>query len=322
MSDEDLSPEIIGKSPAILSVKEFIKKAADSDLPVLIEGESGTGKELVASSIHRNGSRSKAPFIAINCGAMPKDLLENELFGHEAGAFTGATSMKRGLFEVADSGTLFIDEIGEMEINSQVKLLRLLETRSFRRLGSTREHRADVRVIAATNRVLENQIEKGHFRADLYYRLSVLRTFLPTLAERQSDMPVLIDHFLSKICTREKSVKMRKKLSPEAAAILSSYTWPGNVRELINVLSRAAVISEGEVILLKDLPENLVKKSSTARTHAGAEIKTLDGFIEEKEKEYITEILDRFSKDKEEAARALNVSRAQFYRKLKKYGIN
>ncbi len=316
--DNDSCPEIIGRSYAVTSIKEFIQKAAMSSLPVLVEGPSGTGKELVANAVHKSGPRAANAFIAINCGAMPKDLLENELFGHEAGAFTGATALKRGLFELADNGTLFIDEIGEMERESQAKLLRVLETGVVRRLGAVKEFKTDVRIIAATNRVLEDQIEKGMFRSDLYYRLSVLRTFLCPLKERSEDIPLLAAHYMKKIC--EKEGVREKKISPEAMDVFMEYDWPGNVRELINIISRIAVIATGVAVGFEDLPEKITNKAGRLKNQDTKDM-PLDEFVRISERQFITAVLEKHSYDKEKTAEILKVSRAKLYRKLKELGI-
>jgi DNA-binding NtrC family response regulator len=309
---------IIGESNSIESVRNFIRKTASSDLPVLIEGESGTGKELVAHAIHTESTRAKGSFIAINCGSMPKDLLENELFGHEKGAFTGATSEKRGLFELADKGTLFIDEIGEMDPASQVKLLRVLESGKFRRLGGLSEISSNVRIIAATNRVLESAIKEGAFRLDLYYRLSVLRLSMPPLRERKEDIPILIDHFI-------KLADSEKKLCDESLKLLKNYPWPGNIRELKNAINSAVVFSETSEIQINDFPEiirkKLVEKPSPTETNKGLEYSSLKDFINSAEKEFFIRALEKYGDNKTEMARALNISRDMLYRKLKKYDI-
>ena len=313
---------IIGKSKAIKYVLGFISKAAESSLPVLIEGESGTGKELVAASIHEQSKRSDNHFIAINCGAMPKDLLENELFGHEAGAFTGATAVKRGLFEVADGGTLFIDEIGELDISSQVKLLRVLETGKFRRLGSTKEIAVDVRIITATNKVLEKQISDGAFRPDLYYRISVLRAFLPALRDRKEDIRLLAEYYLEKkINPALPEGKPPLTLDESAVEALEKYGWPGNIRELQNVLSITALMSKGARIGAKDLPEP--PKNCPARVlpdEKYAQI-SLKEFLDGREKDYISFLMNELSNDKDKIRTVLGISRAQFYRKLGKYNL-
>lgn len=317
--NNDTCPEIIGKSFAVNSIKKFVEKAALSSLPVLVEGPSGTGKELVANAIHKLGHRAAGAFIAVNCGAMPKELLENELFGHEAGAFTGATTLKRGLFELADNGTLFIDEIGEMERESQAKLLRVIETGVVRRLGAVKEFKVDVRIIAATNRVLEEQVEKGRFRSDLYYRLSVLSTFLCPLKERKEDIFMLSTHYMKKICEKEKI--QEKKLSVEAMAALCGYDWPGNIRELINVLSRMAIMLPENVISFEDLPEKITNKTGRPKDTDIKDL-SLDEFVRMSEKQFITVVLERNAYDKEKTAEMLKISRAKLYRKLKELGIN
>jgi DNA-binding NtrC family response regulator len=316
---------IIGESEPVINMMKFIKKTAPSGLPVLIEGESGTGKELIANALHIQSARSAGPIIAINCGAMPHDLLENELFGHEKGAFTGAAGQKRGLFELADNGTLFIDEIGEMDSASQVKLLRVLETGSFRRLGSTRELHSDVRIIAATNKVLEDEIAAGRFRTDLYYRLSVLRIAVPPLRNRITDIPLLINHFINQSGAE-------KNIEEETLQALMAYAWPGNIRELKNAVNSAVVMSEGQAIKLSDFPEAVRRKQQPLPAQAskdeglteggsGQNTGTLKNFIETAEKEFFIRALNRFGDNKTEMAKALNISRDMLYRKLNKYGI-
>ncbi|HNZ28832.1 MAG TPA: sigma-54 dependent transcriptional regulator [Candidatus Goldiibacteriota bacterium] len=312
----DSNLQIIGDSPSVINMLKFIKKTGPSDLPVLIEGESGTGKELIANALHSQSQRSAGPIIAVNCGAMPHDLLENELFGHEKGAFTGATGQKRGLFELADNGTLFIDEIGEMDAASQVKLLRVLETGNFRRLGGTTELHSDVRIIAATNKVLENEITAGRFRTDLYYRLSVIRIAVPPLRERASDIPLLINHFIRMAGTD-------KNLSEDTIKILSSYSWPGNIRELKNAVNSAAVMSEGNEITINDFPEKIRRQPPASQSVYAQDdsTETLKNFIETAEKEFFIRALNRFGENKTEMAKALKISRDMLYRKLNKYGI-
>ncbi|MBN2754727.1 MAG: sigma 54-interacting transcriptional regulator [Candidatus Goldbacteria bacterium] len=310
---------ITGNTPAVQSINDFILKSAQASLPLLIEGESGTGKELVANAIHKSGPRAQKAFIAVNCGALPKDLLENELFGHESGAFTGATSVKRGLFEVADGGTLFIDEIGEMDPAAQVKLLRVLENGDYRRLGGTKEIKADVRVLAATNRVLEEEIEKGRFRTDLYYRLNALRVFLPPLRERSSDIPELIAHFLSRSDSGRK-----KNFSKEAVDLLVNYKWPGNIRELSNVVERAIVVSGNrEIIGVKDLPDYINSYVSSAEETIPdcKEEMPLSVYLDMAEKTYLIKLLQTHGDNKAKMASVLKISRAKLYRKLNKYNL-
>lgn len=305
---------IIGSSASIKSVHNFIEKAAGCSLSVLIEGESGTGKELVANAIHNRSARSDKPFIAINCAAFPKDLVENELFGHESGAFTGAAGVKKGLFEIADRGTLFIDEIGEMDLNSQTKLLRVLETGKFRRLGGTVELESDVRIVAATNKVLENEIQSGKFRLDLFYRLCILRLFIAPLRERWNDIPEIIEHFL-------KAGKYQKKFSPEALEAMQDYSWPGNIRELKNAVDRAATFASGSVMNTGDLPEHIVRQLKSKPEINTDFDESLASFVENMEKELLLRALEKFDGKKSEIAKALKISRFTLYRKLEKYGI-
>ena len=235
------------------SVFEMIKKVAGTDATALIRGPTGSGKELVARALHHNSPRRNKPLVTINCAALQETLLESELFGHEKGSFTGAGLSKSGLFEVAEGGTIFIDEVAEMSPGMQAKLLRILENRSYRRVGGTEEREANVRVIAATNKPLENDQKSGKFREDLYYRLNVITISLPALRDRKEDIPSLVDHFLS---TRQLG-EVRHKMSPEAMSALMAYDWPGNIRELANVIERAQILAEGDVITPDDLPENI-----------------------------------------------------------------
>jgi Nif-specific regulatory protein len=257
---EESDPEkcIIGQSAAINQVYEFIKRAAPVDSTILIEGESGTGKELVARAIHLSSPRASNPFIAVNCAALTDTLLESELFGHEKGAFTGAIGQKKGKFELADTGTLFLDEVGEIAIGLQSKLLRALQEREIERVGGTRIVQVDVRVIAATNKNLKEEASKGTFRQDLFYRLNVLNIQAPPLRKRKEDIPLLANYFLSRYSSRFK--KKIEGFSPEAKAYLQSYDWPGNVRELQNAIERAVVMTESSIISPEDLPESLVEK--------------------------------------------------------------
>ncbi|HPN64673.1 MAG TPA: sigma-54 dependent transcriptional regulator, partial [Candidatus Goldiibacteriota bacterium] len=310
---------ITGNTPAVQSINDFIIRSAPSSLALLIEGESGTGKELVANAIHKTGPRADKAFVAVNCGALPRDLLENELFGHEAGAFTGATSMKRGLFEAADGGTLFIDEIGEMDPAAQVKLLRVLESGFFRRLGGTKEIKADVRVLAATNRVLEDEIDKGGFRTDLYYRLNALRVFLPPLRERSADIPELVSHFLSRSDSGRK-----KQVSRETLELLINYKWPGNIRELSNVVERAIVVSGNrEEITIKDIPDYIVSYAAPRKKdddEINEEI-PLSEYLDKAEKSYLLKLIKTHGDNKVKMASVLKISRAKLYRKLNKHNI-
>ena len=246
---------IVGRSNEMLDVYKTVAKIAPSRSTVLITGESGSGKELVARAIHQNSTRADKPFVVIQCASIPETLIEGELFGYMKGAFTGANATRRGLFEEADTGTCFLDEIGEIPLSTQVKLLRVIQEREVRRLGADHPIKIDVRIIAATNRKLEDMIKEGKFREDLYYRLSVVSIHLPPLRERTEDIPLLCQHFIRKYCTEyNKPIKM---LSPEAAILLTQYNWPGNVRELENVIERAVNLSYHDVIMMEDLPDKV-----------------------------------------------------------------
>ena len=258
----NLEHNMVGSSPAMRKVFELIRRVAPTESTVLIEGESGTGKELVARAIHRNSRRAERPFVAINCAAIPDTLLESELFGHEKGAFTGASALKKGKLEVAEGGTLFLDEIGELASGLQAKLLRILQEREFERVGGTHPIKLDIRVIAATNKSLVEVVKTGAFRADLYHRLNVVNLTTPALRDRREDIPALTEHFIVKF---SRKCKMRAKpLSEEARACLMKYAWPGNIRELENAVERALVLGSSDTILPDDLPETVVEMGSSA----------------------------------------------------------
>jgi Nif-specific regulatory protein len=258
----NLEHNMVGSSPAMRKVFELIRRVAPTESTVLIEGESGTGKELVARAIHRNSRRAERPFVAINCAAIPDTLLESELFGHEKGAFTGASALKKGKLEVAEGGTLFLDEIGELASGLQAKLLRILQEREFERVGGTHPIKLDIRVIAATNKSLVEVVKTGAFRTDLYHRLNVVNLTTPALRDRREDIPALTEHFIVKF---SRKCKMRAKpLSEEARACLMKYEWPGNIRELENAVERALVLGSSDIILPDDLPETVVEMGSSA----------------------------------------------------------
>jgi len=258
---------LVGEGTRMKEVLQFLAKAAPTESTVLIEGESGTGKELAARALHRKSSRASKPFVAINCAAIPETLLESDLFGHERGAFTGAVVQKKGRLEVADGGVVFLDEIGELAPALQVKLLRVLQEREFERVGGTHSIKVDIRLIAATNRDLNEAVRTGEFRQDLYYRLAVVKLTMPPLRERREDIPMLTRHFLQKYAKRS-NVKP-KPLSREAMAALVNYEWPGNVRELENAVERALVMGSSDTVLLEDLPESLLEQESAAEMHEG-----------------------------------------------------
>jgi DNA-binding NtrC family response regulator len=302
---------LVGSSPSIQRAIQLLQKVAPTDSTVLVRGASGTGKELVARAIHYNSPRRARPLVTVNCAALQETLLESELFGHEKGAFTGAVQAKAGLVEVAEGGTLFIDEIGEMAPGLQAKLLRVLEDGHYRRVGSTQENQADVRVVAATNRSLEESIKAGQFREDLYYRLNVVSIHLPLLRERRQDIPELVEHFLS---TRQiGSVPYR--IETDALQALLRYEWPGNVRELANVLERAQILAQDHVITLDDLPESLVEGSITETTGAYPDQ------LREVERRQVIQILNRENGNKVHAAKVLGISRRALYRLIAKYHI-
>lgn len=304
--------QILGKSKAIQGVFDLIRRVADSPTNLLITGESGTGKELVAKAIHYNSDRKEAPFIPVNCAAIPEQLLESELFGHMRGAFTDAKTDKRGLFEEAQKGTLFLDEISELPLMLQAKILRAIQEKEIRRVGATKPISVDVRIIAATNLNLNEEVAHKRFREDLYYRLNVIELKLPPLRERREDIPLMVEAFLKKCGeTRGKPVK---GVSEAALAMLMDYTWPGNVRELENIVERAVTLSRGEKILPDDLPPAVQGARGDRRVLDEAAEKSLP--LHEIEKEYIKKILEKTGGNKYQAAHALGIDRKTLYRKL------
>jgi DNA-binding NtrC family response regulator len=303
---------LVGSSPAIRKVVQLIEKVAPTDATVLVRGPSGTGKELVARALHFNSARRERPLVTINCAALQESLLESELFGHEKGAFTGAVQSKPGLVEVAEGGTLFIDEIGEMAPGLQAKLLRVLEDGHYRRVGGTQENRADVRIVAATNRRLDEEIKVGRFREDLFYRLNVLSIELPPLRERAEDIPELVEHFL----TTRQIGPTRYRIQPEALAVLRQYDWPGNVRELANVVERAQILAEGHLITPDDLPEALVETEPPEP--AGPED---PDHLRAVERRHVQDVLRREHGNKVRAAKTLGISRRALYRLIAKYQL-
>jgi DNA-binding NtrC family response regulator len=309
------APDMIGNSAPMREVYHLIERAGPTDKAILIQGESGTGKELVARSLHRHSLRADKPLVVINCAALAETLLESELFGHEKGSFTGAISSKPGLFEMADGGTLFIDEIGEMPGSLQPKLLRVLEDGSMRRIGSVKERRVDVRIVAATNRDMGAEVKAGRFREDLYYRINVMSLQLPPLRERDGDLTLLVRKFLGNDW----------QIAPEALTAIERYTWPGNIRQLINAIDRAKILADGRLVRLKDLPREVVAgpepivATTSARTIAAGDPN--DASLASIERAHVVEILRRERGNKARAARALGVNRRSLYRLLERYGL-
>ncbi|HEY2102002.1 MAG TPA: sigma-54 dependent transcriptional regulator [Chthoniobacterales bacterium] len=309
---------IIGTSRKMQQVYGLINKVADTDSTVLIQGESGTGKELVARGLHFNSNRQHHPFVAINCSALPENLLESELFGHKKGAFTGAVADKRGLFEEANLGTIFLDEVNSMAPPLQTKLLRVLQEREVRRVGDNKSSPVNVRVVGATNEPLLPKLKDGTFREDLYYRLAVIPIEIPPLRERLEDVPLLVNHFLQKQAAAGGGEP--KKIEQKAVEILSHYDYPGNVRELENAIERACALCENEMILPGDLPPNIVaaamgEKEEQARA-AMPVGETLDNFIQQQERSYIEATLAHCGGSREKAASTLGISMATLYRKV------
>ncbi|MDR0527531.1 MAG: sigma 54-interacting transcriptional regulator [Spirochaetaceae bacterium] len=307
---------IVGNSSALKAVYEMLEQVAPSDATVLITGESGTGKELIAAEICRLSKRRNAPFFKLNCAALPESIIESELFGHERGAFTGALQQRKGRFELADSGTIFLDEIAELSPPVQVKLLRVLQEREIERLGAAQTIKVDVRLIAATNKNLDIEMREGRFREDLYYRLNVFPLHLPPLRERKSDIMLLADYFTEKYA--EKNDKRIKRISQNAIDLLTAYSWPGNVRELENCIERAVILSRDTVIHAYHLPPSLQSAVSTHTEPAA----TLDAALSRLEKEMIIEALSVSGGNKSAAAQALGISERQIGLRVRHYGIN
>ena len=310
---------IIGTSVKMQDIYNLIAKVADTDSTILIQGESGTGKELVARALHFNSNRQHQPFVAINCSALPENLLESELFGHKKGSFTGAVQDKIGLFEEAEQGTIFLDEVNSMAQPLQTKLLRVLQERQIRRVGDTKSMPINVRVLAATNEVLNEKIKGGNFREDLYYRLAVIPIEMPALRERPDDIPLLVNHFLQKNAAQTGTEP--KKIDQKALDMLALYRWPGNVRELENAIERACALCDDGLIRATDMPPQVVKHA--ASPSGGSEAtgslpigQTLDEYIREQERRYIEETIKFNVGAREKAAKMLGISMATLYRKL------
>jgi formate hydrogenlyase transcriptional activator len=315
--DQDRNPrrfeQIIGNSPALESVLEQVEQVAPTDSTVLIQGETGTGKELIARAIHNLSARCGRPFIKLNCAAIPFDLLESELFGHEKGAFTGAIAQKIGRFELADKGTLFLDEVGDIPPGLQPKLLRVLQEQEFERLGSTRTHQVDVRLVAATNRNLVEMVKRNEFRSDLYYRLNVFPIPLPPLRARREDIPALVEHFVEVYAHRMD--KPIERITPETMSALSSYQWPGNIRELQNFIERSVILTSGNVL-----------QPPLAGLESAAEAESLGAVtLEDAERDHIRKILEQTRwvvAGPNGAAARLGIKRSTLYFRMQKLGIS
>ncbi len=306
------SSGLIGSSPKMLKIFRLIESLENIDCTILIEGESGTGKEILASAIHAQSTRSNKPFMAINCSALPDTLLESELFGYEKGSFTGAITSKRGLFEAANGGTIFLDEISETSPAMQAKLLRIVEDGCSRRLGSTHDTKLDVRLISATNKILQDEVQKKNFREDLFYRLDVVKISLPPLRERRQDIPPLLDNFINRY--NSKFSRNITGVTKEAMALLMMYDYPGNVRELENITERAVILSREQI-----LQKNLVRKALGSNSHS---LNGNDSTLKNLEKNHIIMVLNVTRNNKSKASKILGIDRKTLYHKAKKYGIS
>jgi len=326
---------LVGNSPTIQTVRQMIEQVSTTDASVLILGESGTGKEVVARNLHYMSNRKDKPFVPINCGAIPAELLESELFGHEKGAFTGAVSARKGRFEMANGGTLFLDEIGDMPLSMQVKLLRVLQEQNFERVGGSSNITTDVRVIAATHRNLENEIKQGNFREDLYYRLNVFPIEVPSLRERVEDIPLLVDELLARM--KNENQPVFKHMTGEALAALQQYNWPGNIRELANLVERLTILYPDTIIDLDNLPAKFTSGSDNASGSFGAATQTkpmptlaelpqqsidLKTYLSDLELGLIKQALKQANGVVARAAKHLNIRRTTLVEKMRKYGIS
>ncbi|WP_147821912.1 sigma-54 interaction domain-containing protein [Salidesulfovibrio onnuriiensis] len=326
---------IIGSSPALAEVFRILEKVAPTESTVLVTGESGTGKELLVRALHRNSKRREKPFVPINCGAIPKELLESELFGHEKGAFTHAIRSRPGRFELADGGTIFLDEIGEMDLSLQVKILRALQEKEIERVGGTQIKKVDVRVVAATNRDLEGEVKAGRFREDLFYRLNVIPMHLPPLRERDGDIITLAEHFLGRFCSEKDRVRL--KLGGKVKEMFLTYSWPGNVRELENFMERLSILCDNAEVAPEDLPDKIWEDIGEKPLRTVAEVQVrpagfawptlqdmndkstgLKEFLESMEDKLLLEALDAAEGVKNKAAELLGIKRTTLIEKIKK----
>ena len=313
LEESSMTPEIVGKSKVMQQVMELVHTVAKTDATVLIRGESGTGKELIARAIHANSNRRYMPIVTVNCGALAEGVLESELFGHEKGAFTGAHYQRKGKFEMADGGTIFLDEIGDISLKTQTDLLRVIEEKKFFRVGGNKEIYSDFRTIAATNKDLEQMVANGTFRSDLYYRLNVFMIFIPPLKDRPEDIPVLIEHFIKKYAMSMN--KPIRGIDPSAMSMLFAYDWPGNVRELENAIERAMVVAKSEVLHAEDFAFRFEAQKDDEK-HA----RPL-GTLSDMEKEYIQNVLEETGWNIAQSARLLDIDRVTLYNKIKKYNL-
>ncbi len=312
---------VIGDNTGLKQVMTQVRRVAETNATVLIHGESGTGKELIARAVHDNSLRCQGPFVAINCGAIPLTLMESELFGHERGAFTDAKEAKAGTFERANGGTLFLDEVGELPLDAQVKLLRVLEERKITRIGGKKAIPVDVRIVAATNRNLDDEVKNGHFRLDLLYRLNVFTLILPPLRERKEDIPLLTNFFIRKY-NRTLSLDVQS-VSPEAISLLTSYDWPGNVRDLENAIQSSMILCTGGVIRPEHLPDRIKGyELAEAQTVSGSSGNSIREINAQMEKELIIEALKKHNFNRTLTAEALNISRKTLFNKMKRYGLS
>lgn len=310
--------KIIGTSEPMQLIFDLISKVAPTDATVLIQGESGTGKELIADALHRLSPRNNYPYVTVNCASLPESLLESELFGHEKGAFTGAVKKRMGRFQKADKGTIFLDEIAEMPFSLQAKFLRVLQEQEFQPVGSIRTSKVDIRVVAATNKVLEDEINKKNFREDLFYRLNVVTINLPPLRERKSDIPLLADFFLTRYA--EKNRRHVTGYSSETVDILTDYHWPGNIRELENTVERAVILSRNETITIEDLPPSITLAGDAGTQSASTHIR--EKSLKEMEKVMILRTIQETGGNRTHTAKILGISRRKLQLKLKEYGVN
>ncbi len=315
LRNKDDFKEIIGKSEEIRKVFTLVDKVADTDSTILVCGESGTGKELIARAIHYRSTRASSPFVSINCGALPENLLESELFGHVKGSFTGAIKDKDGLFKVASGGTFFLDEVGETSPAIQVKLLRVLQEREIIPVGGTSPIKVNARLIAATNADLERAVQEDTFRADLYYRLNVIPIVIPPLRHRRDDIPLLVEHFLEKVSIKTGE---KKNITKEAMNLLTEYEFPGNVRELENIMERAVILQEGEQVDVEDLPDKVRSRTCSRRSLS---LDKTQMTLEELEKEYLISVLEETNWQKKKASSILGINASTLYRKIQRYGL-